>query len=310
MNTSSSSVVALSVAFVLLWNSGFISAEYGLPYAGPFTLLFWRYWALTLILLGYLAIRDRFKWPGMRVFLSTAAIGILAHAVWLSCVLVPIQKGVPAGIVALIVALQPMATGAFAGWFLGEQPRPLQWAGLFIGFGGVALAVGSRIDLTDLKSLFHYAIPLGSVMAITVASLIQRWIAIRGGHYRLPITTVLLCQSLGTAVAISVPAIAVEGLATQWNPTLLSTLAWLVLVVSLLSYGLMWMLIIRSDATRVASLFYLGPPVTMIMAWATLGDTPQLMDFLGLFIVAVGVLLVQRSTASPEPKPFKGLAIK
>ena len=262
MNVSGLPIRVLLVAFVLLWNSGFIAAEYGLPDAGPFTLLFWRYWALALILLIYLVIRNRLQWPGVSTLTYTFGVGLLAHGVYLSCLLVSLQRGVPAGIVALIVALQPMATGAFSGWAVGEYPRPSQWLGLLIGFGGVTLAVGFRTDLTEVKSLFGYIIPLGSVIAITVASLSQRWIATHGAHHHLPVDNALFYQSLGTAVAISIPAVTIEGLATQWNPVFLGTLAWLILVVSLLAYGLMWILLKRIDAARVASLVYLGPPVS------------------------------------------------
>jgi len=68
---------------------------------------------------------------------------------------------------------------------------------------------------------------------------------------------------------------------------------WLILVVSLGAYALMWLLIERLDATKVASLFYLGPPVTMIMAWIAFGDTVTTMDIAGLAIVFVGVVLTQ-----------------
>lgn len=293
MYSSNHSTLLLIISFVLLWNSGFIGAEYGLPYAGPFTLLFWRYSVLVFLLSIYLLLRGRFRRPGILTFTYTVVTGILAHGVWLSCVLVSLQQGVPAGIVALVVALQPMATGAFSGWILGEYTRPSQWLGLVIGFAGVALAVGFRVDLSEASSLVNYSIPLGSVIAITVASLLQRWSSAHRPDYHLPVDSSLFYQSLGTAIAVAIPAIAIEGLETQWNTAFVGTLAWLTLAVSLVAYGLMWVLLARLDATRVASLFYLGPPTTMIMAWVTLGETPQLMDGLGMLVVSLGVLVVQ-----------------
>ena len=101
-----------SVGFVLLWNSGFIGAEFGLSYSGPFTMLFWRYLALTAVTaLIVLARGELYKLP-LRHLASVALVGVLAHGMWLSCALVSIDRGVPAGIVALVVALQPLLTGA------------------------------------------------------------------------------------------------------------------------------------------------------------------------------------------------------
>ncbi len=290
-----SSTAYLAVAFVLLWNSGFIGAEYGLPYTGPFTLLFWRYWALTFILLLYLALRGRARWPGFSAAGLAMLVGFLAHGVWLGCVLFSLEQGVPSGIVALVVALQPMATGALSGPVTGEQTPLSRWFGLWVGFCGVIIAVGARIDLSDAGSIFGYLIPFGSVIAITAASLIQRRLEVRGHAHRLPVDLSLFYQSLATALAATVPAVGLEQLATRWDPTFIGAMSWLILGVSLAAYALMWLLIARIDATRVASLFYLGPPVTMIMAWAAFDDTLQLTDIIGLAVVAAGVVLVHKS---------------
>ena len=122
-------ILGLELVFVFLWNSGFIGAEYGLPYAGPWTLLFWRYVALTLLLGAWLVLTQRLAWPGNRAVGHTALVGILAHGVWLGCVLVALDMGVPAGIVALVTALQPLLTGALAGPVLGERSDLRQWIG-------------------------------------------------------------------------------------------------------------------------------------------------------------------------------------
>lgn len=287
------STILLAIAFVLLWNSGFIGAEYGLPYTGPFTLLFWRYLALTLILFGYLLIRQRFRWLGWAKAAKNMTVGILAHGVWLSCVLLALNLNVPAGIVALVVALQPLATGAFSGIVTGEHTPLHKWLGLIIGFCGVALTIFSRIDFTDTGSVFGYLIPLGSVIAITVASLIQRRTALNQEQQKNPIDLTLFYQSLGTMIALTFPAIFVENLETQWADEFIYTMLWLIFAVSLGAYAFMWMLIKRIDATRVASLFYLGPPVTMLMAWIAFGDILLIMDIIGLIVVLIGVLLTQ-----------------
>jgi len=283
----------LSIGFVLLWNSGFIGAEYGLPYTGPFTLLFWRYLALTLIIVFYLLARNRLRWVGWKVAAPNMLIGVLAHGVWLACVLLALEYQVPAGIVALVVALQPLATAAFSGLVTGERTNLYQWIGLVLGFLGVVFTVSFRMDFESYTSIFGYLIPLGSVIAITAASLIQRRIEVKKETKKLPLDLELFYQSLATTLALTLPAIFIEKLSTQWEPEFIYSMVWLILGVSLGAYALMWLLIERIDATRVASLFYLGPPVTMFMAWVAFGDKVRLTDILGLTIVFIGILLSQ-----------------
>ena len=291
----SKTVFFTAVGFVFLWNSGFIGAEYGLPYAGPFTLLFWRYLALAAILYIYLLTRNRFQWAG-RAAIPHMIVGVLAHGGWLTCVLLALDNDVPAGIVALVVALQPLATGAFSGLVTNEPTPIIRWVGLIIGFAGVAIPVFSRIDFQDASSIFGYLIPLGSVVAITIASLIQRRMEVQQNTKRLPIDLTLFYQCFATAAALALPAIFVENLQAQWTPPFIYTMIWLILAVSLGAYALMWILIQKIDATRVASLFYLGPPVTMLMAWIAFGDTLRLMDIIGLIVVSLGVIVTQIKT--------------
>lgn len=283
----------LAVAFVLLWNSGFIGAEYALPDTEPLTLLFIRYWLLALILGIYLKLRRRLVWPGRVAAFTAALVGVLAHGVWLGCVFYALEYGVPAGIVALVVALQPMATGALSGWVTGERTSGIRWLGLSIGFVGVLVAVAARTDLSDSDALLAYGLPFGSVIAITIASLLQRRLELQNHASRLAWDEGLFYQSLGVAIVVTLPAILWEGLPVVLSPAFIGAMLWLIVGVSLAAYGMMWILIARIDATRVASLFYFGPPVTMVMAWATLGDQILLSDLLGLGIVAIGVLLTQ-----------------
>ncbi|MBD3375994.1 EamA family transporter [candidate division KSB1 bacterium] len=294
------STVFLIFIFVFLWNSGFIGGEYGLPYAGPFTLLFWRYGVLAGVLGLYLVLRRRLNWPGWSTVAPTLLVGCLAHGVWLSCVLISLQYGVPAGIIALIVALQPLATGALSGKVVGEYTPLRRWIGLTVGFLGVIITVGARIEFKDTESVFAYLIPFGSAMAMTAASLIQRKLEVSNRLRRLPMNNTLFYQALATFAVLLIPAVWFENLSTRWEPEFIWTMIWLIFAVSLGAYVAMWHLVARMTATRVASLFYLGPPVTMLMAWVTFGDTVRIWDLAGLIVVAVGVFLGQ-SGVKREP---------
>lgn len=281
----------LITGFVILWNTGFIGAEFGLPYAGIFTFMFYRYLALTLLLLLYLYARNQLQWIGWGYARSQMLIGVLAHGVWLSCVFVALDYGVPAGIVALVVALQPLATGAFSGMVAGEPTPWKRWIGLVVGFTGVAVPVIYEVNFDNPTEVFAWLIPLGSVIAITAASLYQRKLSLEQEYPQGSVAQSLFYQSLATTIAVAGPAILSEGLSVEWNLTFISSLIWLVFGVSLGAYALMWMLIERIDATRVASLFYLGPPVTMLMAWLAFGDEVHLVDLTGLALVALGVFV-------------------
>mgnify|MGYP006274152569 CR=1 FL=1 len=298
-------LVGLEVLFVILWNSGFIGAEYGLPYTGPWTLLLWRYIALTIILAIWLAATKRFKNPGLPVIARTSLVGVLAHAVWLGCVLLAIQMQVPVGIIALITSLQPLLTGALSGLVTGEKTDPRQWLGLTLGFTGVAVAVGARLSLDDDAAAVGYILPLLSVIGITAASLMQRRWEQRRLQPTLQLDATLFYQSLATTLAVLPLAWLAEGFTTRWTPPFIATMAWLIIAVSLGAYAAMWRLLERENATRVASLFYLSPPVTMLMAWIAFGDQLILTDILGLAVAALGVWLVYRKRDNRTTNPAK-----
>ena len=138
---------ALCALFVLLWSSGFVGAKFGLGYSGTFTLLFWRYVLVTLVL-GALVVACR-AWapmPGTRLA-RHALVGALAHAGWLSAVLGAIDLGLSAGIAAFITALQPLMTGALSSRFTGERVSGREWTGLVLGLIAVALVIGRGASL-------------------------------------------------------------------------------------------------------------------------------------------------------------------
>lgn len=261
-------------------------------------MLFWRYLALSLLLLVYLSLRKRLLWPGWRLAGTQMWIGILSHGVWLGCVLIALDQDVPAGIVALVVALQPLSTGAFSGSVTGEKTSARKWAGLIIGFIGVGITVSFRIDYQSTASVFGHLIPLGSVIAITIASLLQRKINLQKKPQQMPVDLRLFYQSMATAALMVLPAWLAESFAASWQPGFIYTMAWLILAASLGAYALMWMLLKHMDATRVASLFYLGPPATMLMAWLAFGDTLMITDFIGLSIVFAGVLITNMKSST------------
>lgn len=285
-------LILIAAGFVLLWNTGFIGAEFGMPYSGPFTLLFWRYLLLTAVTAIIAVARGQLRPVAPRDLFRVALVGVLSHGAWLAFVLVPINRGVPAGIVSLVVALQPLLTGALSGIVTGERTSRRQSAGLVVGFAGVAIAVGGRLTGGTPAAPGYYLLPFLSAAAITIASLIQRRGEIDGSGIALPLGLQLLIQSAAAMLALFVPALVLESFATEWVPELAASILWLAIAVSLGAYALMWQLLSMASATRISSLFFVGPPVTMLFAWAAFGDAVIMTDLVGFLVAVGGIALV------------------
>jgi len=283
----------LCAAFVFAWSSGFVGARYGLDHAGTFTLLFWRY-LLVVAVLGLLVTLMRQWRPLSRAeWIRHAVVGALAHAGWLAAVLGAIDLGLSAGLAAFITALQPIMTGALSARITGERVSMREWAGLILGVGAVALVIGDGIALGG--SLAAHALPFLAVAAITIASLIDRAAHVaadaQAAKPATPLLLVTFIHALASLVVLTPLAWGIEGLEAQWGGELVFAILWLGIVVSLAAYGLMFALLRRLPAARVASLTYLAPPVTMVIAWFVFSERLTPMAALGLAIAAMAVAL-------------------
>jgi len=136
-------VFAAPAVFVVLWATGFIGAKFGLPYAEPLTFLALRM-GTVVVLLGAILSLTRPKWPGARGVAHSAVTGLLVHGLGLGGVFVAIGNGLSAGMVALVLSLQPALTSTIASRWLGERVRLLQWVGLALGLFGIYLIVRDK----------------------------------------------------------------------------------------------------------------------------------------------------------------------
>lgn len=278
---------AMPALFVVLWSSGFIGAKYGTPYAEPFTFLLLRF-ALAIVLLGAMALVTRAAWPGWRQSGHLAVAGLLVQGVYLAGVYAGLRLGVPAGVSALIVCVQPVLTAALVGPFLGERVRPGQWLGFALGFAGVALVVSRTLDFGS-AGLEGLAFNIAALLGITGGTLYQKKFCAR-----FDLRTGSLIQYLAAALLIAILCLLFERWQVEWTPTFVFSLLWLVLVLSIGAMFLLFILIRRGAASRVASLFYLVPPVTALMAYGFLGERLGPLALLGMAIAALGVALVNR----------------
>jgi drug/metabolite transporter (DMT)-like permease len=138
-----------------------------------------------------------------------------------------------------------------------------------------------------------------SLVSITLGTLYQRrycgkidW---RAGN---------LVQYIAVTIFFGAGAWVFESNVVHWTSEFVPALAWLAVVLSIGSIGLLYWLIRRSAATSVASLFYLVPAVTAVMAYVLFGERLDTVAIAGMVACAAAVFLVNRQPVNPaRPKP-------
>jgi drug/metabolite transporter (DMT)-like permease len=279
--------VAFPAVFVFLWSTGFVGAKLGLPYAEPATFLVLRFLLVLAILLP-LCWLSRAPWPDWRRCTQIGIAGIFLQAGYLGGVFSAIHHGLPAGISALITSLQPLFTAVLGGWLLHERTTRGQWMGLVLGLVGVMLVVGERISITGLATPAILLAALG-LLSITLGTVWQK----RHGA-KVDLRAASAIQFLAATLAMG-PFTLLESRRVVWSGEFVFALAWLVLVLSIGAIFLLLFLIRQGAATKVASLFYLVPPTTALMAWPLFGETYSLVSAAGMALAMLAVWLVTRS---------------
>ena len=277
---------AAPAIFVVLWSTGFIATKYVLHSAEPLTYLAIRM-ALVVGLMAIIAAIARPKWPDMKGIGHSIVAGLLVHGFYLGGTAVAISLSIPAGLSALIPGLQPILTSTLANRWLGERVTPLQWTGLLLGLAGVVLILHNR-PMSGEAGWGWFASGV-SLVSITLGTLYQRrycnaidW---RAGN---------LVQYLAVAALFTIAAWLFESNVVHWTSEFILALIWLAVVLSIGSIGLLYWLIRRSAATSVASLFYLVPAVTAVMAYVLFGERLDRVAISGMIACAAAVFLVNR----------------
>lgn len=276
--------------FVFLWSTGFIVAKLGLPYAPPLTFLIVRCLGVLAVLLPVVLIW-RAPWPHGQIR-HVAVAGVLLQAGYLGGVWAAIKLGMPAGLTALIVGMQPIITAAAAP-LIGERVRPAQWLGLLLGLMGVGLTVYAKLGLAGVSPA-ALGLCVFALLCITAGTMYQRRFCPR---FDLRTGTTI---QFGATVLVLLPlAIWLEGLnpafsTVQWSVDFIIALLWSIFALSIGAIFLLFRLIGRSQATEVTSLMYLTPPTTAIMAWLLFGEAFNALGLVGMLVAVTGVAFVVR----------------
>jgi drug/metabolite transporter (DMT)-like permease len=289
-STRDALAAATPALFVLIWSTGWISAGFAAPYADPLTFLSIRH-AIAALLLAAICVAAGVAWPRRpAAILHAVAAGALMNGLYLAGVWWAVRHGVPAGLSGLIAALQPILTAALAPLLLREIVTPRQWAGIALGFAGLSLAFAPRLAGLGGEALAAQMIPIGinalAMLSVTLGSFYQKRFVI-GGDLR----AITALQFVGAWAATLPLALLLEPLRIEWNWTVILTMAWSAIGLSIGGVSLYLILIRRGAVSKAAALIYLVPPTTAAMAWVALGETLSPVQIGGLGLACCGVWL-------------------
>ena len=256
-----------------------------LQYAPPFTFMTLRF-CFGLLCLLPIVLLWKPRWPDTRQgWIHLAVAGLLMHAVQLGGSHYAQYLGMSAGVVALVIACQPLVTAFFSFRFLNERLTPGQWTGVFIGLAGVALVVWHKIDIQEVTpgSLIASLLALGGV---TAATLYQRQFSPRAD-----LVAAATVQFAATVAVVGPLAVAVEGFAFTPAAALWASIAVLVILASILGVSVLYYLLRHGEATRVTSMMYLPPVFAVVTEAAWFGVVPSAIALLGIGVTCAGVAM-------------------
>ncbi len=280
----------LEAGLLLTWSSGFIGARFSIDHAPALLVVFWRCLVVSLLLLP-------FVWRALRqtpfaVLLSHIGIGLLAMAGYLTGVTQGIALGVPAGLAALCADLLPLGMALLAALVLGER-LPLQvWVGLIVGLLGVLWVTHDALML-GTAPLWAYGLPVAGMCSLAVATLWQK----RSKVQAMGLLPNLWLQCFVSSFAFAAIEGSQRSLAPVASAGFALSVSWTAVLSTLGGYGLYWACLRRSSATRVASVLYLSPPITLLWAWAMFDEPLSWQMAAGMALSAVGICLVVRTEA-------------
>lgn len=286
-------IAVAPLLFVLIWSTGWIVAKFASFDADPITFLVVRFVG-AIVALAPIAVVTGGVWPRGGAAIAHAVIsGMFLHGLYLGGVWWAVAHGVPAGLSAVIAALQPLMTAALAPLLSHERIGLRRGAGFVVGFLGIVVVVWPKLAGLSGEALTAALVPLGvnvaAMLAVTIGTFWQKRFVSVGG-----LMPVAILQYVG-ALIVSVPAaLATESLRFDVTTSSMLTLAWSVLGLSIGAIALLLHLLRCGEVSRAASFIYLVPPAAALEAWFFFGETLGLVQVLGMIVTACGVALANR----------------
>ena len=281
--------------FVSLWSTGFVAAKYSMHNADPFVFLCLRFTITALVLVPILLVMGSSLPRRIWSYRHDMVTGVLLHCGYLGFVFWPIKNGVPAGIVAIIIGVQPILTMVLASLYIGEHLGGRKLAGLLIGFAGITVVIlgkyGVTLGLNGGLDLVDLSMAIVGLLGIAFGVFYQKKFC---DQSRLLASTLMqyVAGSLATALCAFIFS---ESWTVDWTPGFALALGWQVFGLSIGAVMLLMYIINNGEAGRVSSMFYLVPPLVVIEAHFLFGETLGALSIIGMLVCVVGVVIVSRS---------------
>ena len=273
--------------FILLWSSAFITTKPIVDNSDPFAALAFRF---ALVTLGFFVFSIYFKHKilvNKKYFIESFLSGVLFHGFYLGGVFYSISIGMPTGIAALIVTLQPVLTNALSGLILGEKVSARQWIGVLLGFAGAVIVLG--FDIGSKIPTGGVIATIIALLAITFSTLWQKKLS-----NNLPLSVSNMNQALGGCVFHLVMIILFAEPYIDFSKTFIIAMSHQIFLVSFGAFTILMYLIKNNSASKTVSIFFLIPATSAFMAWLFLNENLTTLDLLGFIITSIGVYIATR----------------
>ena len=273
--------------FIVLWSSAFVTTKPIIDNSDPFSALAFRFFVVAFGFFIFSIYKKQKILANHKNLLQSLLSGVLFHGIYLGGVFYSVSIGMPTGIAALIVTLQPILTNALAGKFLGEKVSIKQWIGVILGFVGAALVLG--FDIGESLPTLGVIASFVALIAITTSTLWQKKIS-----NNLPLSVSNMYQAIGGCLFHIIIIFIFTDLYIDFTSTFLIAMSHQILLVSFGAFTILMFLIKNNSASKTVSIFFLIPPTTALMAWLFLNEKLNNLDLIGFAIATIGVYIATR----------------
>tara|TARA_B100001093_G_scaffold514460_1_gene588535 strand:- start:618 stop:1466 length:849 start_codon:yes stop_codon:yes gene_type:complete len=273
--------------FIILWSSAFITTKPIIDYSDPFSALAFRFLIVGIGFFLFCIYKKHKILIHKKYFLESFFSGVLFHGFYLGGVFFSISKGMPTGIAALIVTLQPILTNALSGPILNEKVSFKQWIGVFLGFIGAAIVLG--LDVGSNIPILGLIATVIALVSITSSTIWQKKIS-----NNLPLPVSNMYQALGGFTLHLLIIIFFAKPYINFSQTFIIAMSHQIFLVSFGAFTILMYLIKNNSASKTVSIFFLIPATSAFMAWIFLNESLTNLDILGFLITSIGVYIATR----------------
>ena len=273
--------------FILLWSSAFITTKPIVDNSDPFSALAFRFFFVAVGFYFFSLISKNSILINRNNLVESVLSGVLFHGVYLGGVFYSISIGMPTGIAALIVTLQPILTNILSGPILNEKVTFKQWIGAFLGFVGAALVLG--LDLGEKIPTFGLIATIIALIAITTSTIWQKKLS-----NNLPLSVSNFYQAIGGCLFHLLIVIFFTRAFIDFNITFFVAMSHQIFLVSFGAFTILMFLIKKNSASKTVSIFFLIPATSALMAWFFLEESLTATDLIGFLIASIGVYIATR----------------